>query len=150
MTFIEPKLDVILEKLNGLSSDKKPLWGNMSAQRMVEHLSESLEVSSGDKEIHLQIPEDKIEGALKHLNSDQPMPRNFKADYAPENVPLRHSEIELAVDELVQKWLDYEAKFENNPELKTLHPIYGNLDFEQWQRMHAKHFTHHFEQFGLI
>jgi RIO-like serine/threonine protein kinase len=28
--------------------------------------------------------------------------------------------------------------------------VYGDLNFDQWCQLHAKHFTHHFEQFGLI
>lgn len=150
MTFIEPKLDVFLEKLSQLSSDARPLWGKMNAQQMVEHLSDSLDIAVGEKRFKLQTPEDKIDEALKHLNSSDPMPKNFKVNYATPDAPIRNEEIELAIDELAVKWIRYEETFYNDKTLKTLHPVYGELDFEHWQKMHSKHFTHHFKQFGLI
>jgi hypothetical protein len=47
-------------------------------------------------------------------------------------------------------YLHFEELFENNPDLKTLHPYYGLLNAEGWQKLNHKHFTHHFTQFGLI
>ena len=150
MSFIEPNLEIILEKLNRITSDTQPLWGDMVAQRMVEHLSDSIDVSTGILPLQLQIPIEQLPGALAHLHSDKPMPQNFKASYAPPGVPLRNDEIETAIDELTSKWIGYEEFFDENPTVKTMHPVYGELDFEGWQRMHSKHFTHHFTQFGLI
>jgi hypothetical protein len=38
MSFIETELTTFLEVLGKIDATTKPLWGNMSAQRMVEHL----------------------------------------------------------------------------------------------------------------
>lgn len=150
MSFIEPNLEIILEKLNRLTAKTPPQWGAMVAQRMVEHLSDSLDVSTGVLPLELQIPVEQLPGALAHLHSEKPMPQNFKASYAPPGVPLRNDELETAIDELATKWMDFEAFFDENPVAKTMHPVYGELDFQGWQRMHSKHFTHHFTQFGLM
>ena len=40
--------------------------------------------------------------------------------------------------------------FNSDPNYKAIHPIYGELDFDLWCRLHQKHYTHHFKQFGLI
>jgi len=32
----------------------------------------------------------------------------------------------------------------------TLHPVFGELNFEEWILLHYKHVTHHLKQFGLI
>jgi oxepin-CoA hydrolase/3-oxo-5,6-dehydrosuberyl-CoA semialdehyde dehydrogenase len=150
MAFIQTDLETILTSLNKLEASSQPLWGKMSAQRMVEHLSDSLKMSIGVGEYQLLIPEEKIEKMQAILASDTPMPRDFNAPFAPEEYTLRNEEIELAVDELVDNWIAFEEYYEANPEAKNLHPFYGDLDKKGWHQLHAKHFTHHFEQFGLV
>ena len=46
--FIKPNIEVVLNLLSKLEDGSKPLWGEMSAQRMVEHLADSLKVSNGN------------------------------------------------------------------------------------------------------
>lgn len=147
--FIEPNIEVVLSLLSNLDDSKKPLWGGMSAQRMIEHLSESVKVSNSKLELEMVTPEDKFDRMLAFLDSDKPMAKNIEVSFAGKDVPLRHEEIELAIDELVEEWIDFEELFASEEGLKIPHPYYGPLNFEQWQRLHAKHFTHHFEQFGV-
>ena len=59
--FIEPNIESILAKLASLESTTKPLWGAMSAQRMVEHLTDAVRMSSGKESFELEISEDRIE-----------------------------------------------------------------------------------------
>jgi hypothetical protein len=63
---------------------------------------------------------------------------------------LRHEEIELAIDEFLLEWIDFEEHYSTDERKTENHPYYGPLQYEQWCRLHAKHFTHHFEQFGLL
>ena len=60
MEFIEIDISEIIPKLDKLTSETKPLWGDMSAQRMVEHLTDTLKIASGKIKFPLEIPEDKI------------------------------------------------------------------------------------------
>lgn len=150
MAFIQPDLETILFHLNKLDASSEPLWGQMSAQRMIEHLSDSLQMAIGVGEYQLLIPEEKIEKMQGILASEIPMPKEFKVPFAPEQYTLRNEEIELAIDELVDNWIAFEEYYEINTEAKHLHPFYGELGKESWNRIHSKHFTHHFEQFGLI
>ena len=148
--FIEADIETILNKLSTLEETQKPVWGSMSAQRMVEHLTDSVKVASGKIIIDLLIPEEKIEKMQLFLASDKPMARNIEVPFAKKDTELRHSEIDLAIDELTEEWCDFQELFEENENMKTVHPYYGALNYEQWKRLHSKHFTHHFEQFGLI
>ena len=148
--FIEADIETILNKLSTLEETQKPIWGSMSAQRMVEHLTDSVKVASGKIIIDLLIPEEKIEKMQLFLASDKPMARNIEVPFAKKDTELRHSEIDLAIDELTEEWCDFQELFEENENMKTVHPYYGALNYEQWKRLHSKHFTHHFEQFGLI
>ena len=54
-------LENILETLEKLDENTKPAWGQMSAQRMVEHLTDTLAIATGRNPQPLLIPEDKIE-----------------------------------------------------------------------------------------
>jgi len=58
--------------------------------------------------------------------------------------------MQAAIDRL-QKYLDYffEA-FEENPEMTTQNPIFGELDFTGNVQLLHKHAMHHLRQFGLI
>lgn len=150
MEFIEFNLETALSYLNQLNQDSKPVWGTMSAQRMVEHLSDALRMSVGDKPYQLAIPEDKIESMKRFLASDKPMAKNVAVNFAPEDAELRNEELELAIDEFIDTWLSYDEYYSVNPGSKHLHPYYGELNSSEWVQLHRKHFTHHFEQFNLI
>jgi hypothetical protein len=150
MTFIELDITELIPLLDKLDPNTKPLWGNMSAQRMIEHLSDSIRVSSGKDVFPMEIPEDRIERMLAFLDSDKPMAKNIAVSFAPADADLRNEEIELAIDEFLLEWIDFENHFAEDPERTEVHPYYGPLNYEQWLRLHSKHFTHHFEQFSLI
>ena len=143
------ELTEVIARLEKLSSESKALWGTMSAQRMVEHLSDSLRLASGKQSFPQAIPEDKIERMQAFIESDKPMMKNIEVNFAPKTSELRNEELELAVDELVIEWVDFEEFFTENPDKKTHHPYYGMLSYDQWQKLNNKHLKHHFEQFGI-
>jgi hydroxymethylglutaryl-CoA reductase len=149
MAFIELDITEMIQLLDKLSPDQQPLWGKMSAQRMVEHLSDIIKTSSGKTNMPLQIEPDKIERMQAFLYSDKPMVKGIEVALAKKE-ELRHEEIELAIDEFLLEWIDFESHFENNEEKTEIHPFYGELNYEKWCKFHSKHFTHHFKQFGLI
>ena len=148
--FIETDIETLLPYFEKLKPETKPLWGSMSAQRMVEHLTDTLRIATGENPQALEIPEDRIPRMVAFLDSDKPMAQGIVVPFAPAGEPLRHEEIELAVDEYIETWLDMEALYENNPGLTHPHPFYGPLNFDQWKRLHSKHLTHHLTQFGLL
>lgn len=150
MKLIDSNLENVLSYLDRLDASKKPLWGTMTAQQMVEHLTHTLEVAMGNATYDLLIKEEQYEAMRKFILSDKPLPRDFQAVFAPANPPLKFEEIELAVDDYCEKWLDLELFFGENPEIETIHPHFGPLNFELWTRLHEKHLTHHLTQFGLI
>lgn len=149
MNFVVPSLDIALNHLKKLNSNTKPLWGKMNAQQMVEHLSQTFMVAIEEIEVRLVIKDEHVERSQAFRDSDKPMPRDFKIDFAPENPPLRNASLELAIEEFNSLWLRYEAFFQEAGK-QTLHPTFGMNDFKGWQQIHSKHLTHHFEQFGIL
>lgn len=150
--FISPDLETVINHLDRLTLDTQPQWGSMSAQRMVEHLTDSLRIATGKNPQPLLIPEDKIERMLAFLESDKPMAHDIAVPFAtPEmNTQLRNEELELAIDEFVEEWLEFEELYAAEENHSEVHPYYGPLNYDQWMRLHQKHLTHHFEQFGLL
>ncbi len=149
MEFITLDISEMIPRLDKLTENTSPQWGSMSAQRMVEHLSDSLKISSGKIKLAIEVEEEKIERMIQFLNSEKEMPKNFEVSFAKKDTPLRHEEIELAIDEFLLEWIDFEEFFDENPEKTTIHPLYGPLNYDQWCRMHSKHITHHFQQFEI-
>ena len=151
MNYIAPTLANALAHFKRLKTETKPQWGGMNAIGMVEHITDSLNLAQGKiKGIELKIPEDKIPKAMGFLMSDHPMPKNFKAPYGEADLENRNATLEDAISEFEAQWSEFEKHFEENQGVRHLHPSFGNLNKEEWLRVHSKHLTHHFQQFGLI
>lgn len=150
MSFIAANLENILSLMGKLTAEQAPLWGSMNAQVMVEHLTDTIYLSVGKMKLKLEITEEKIPDMQAYLASEKPMPVGFKPPFVPEKIVHRNEELDLAIDEFTLAWLDFEAYYEEAPERQESHPYYGPLNYEQWLRLHAKHCTHHFKQFGLV
>jgi len=140
----------MLSILNRLSSSKTPLWGKMNAQEMVEHLSDMLMISRGTGNFTIDVDAETIARRQQFLSSDKEMAKNIAVPFTKEIIELRHDELELALDEFAEEWINFTEYYENNPSASVIHPYYGDLDFNLWLKMHDKHFMHHFKQFGLI
>lgn len=149
-TFIETDLESVLNYLNKLEADTQPAWGAMSAQRMVEHLTDTVRIATGKNPQELLVPEDRLPKMLAFLESEKPMAINFEVPFAKAETGVRNEELELAVDEFVEEYLEFMELFESNPEHTSLHPYYGHLNYAQWNRLNQKHLSHHFKQFNLI
>lgn len=150
MSFVNCDLESFLSVLSKLEETSSPEWGNMSNQRMVEHLTDGINMSMGIGDFQLEIPEDRVSKMVQFLDSDKPMAQNIQVSFVKPDTPLRNVDLEEAIDEFTLAWVDFEEHYENQPDFSALHPYYGNLNFEQWKRLHTKHFTHHFNQFGII
>jgi hydroxymethylglutaryl-CoA reductase len=150
MGFVKADLGFFLEVIANLKENQKPIWGKMSAQRMIEHLTDSIRMSCGLENNVLQVPEEKIERMQAFLASEKPMAKNIEVSFAKENTPLRNLDMELAIDEFTMAWVDFEEIYSEDQKKVAVHPHYGHLNYEKWIALHIKHFTHHFSQFGLI
>jgi hypothetical protein len=142
-------LETLLPFFEKLTPETKAIWGTMSPQRMVEHLSDVFRIATQKLIIEpVIIDPEKIAKMQAWLETDKEMAQNIEVAHA-KNIDLRNEELELAVDEFVDELLHFEEFFEK-PNITSNHPFYGDLNYNQWKLMNKKHFTHHFKQFGLI
>ena len=140
-----------IEKLILLRANTKPLWGKMTPQHMVEHLILAMRMSTGKLKLECFNPPEKLPALKRFLMSSRPLPKLFVNPAIGENLlPLEFSSLEEAKNILNQEIIDYLSHFELNPEAKTVNVTFGELNKEEWDVFHKKHFIRHFPQFGLL
>jgi hypothetical protein len=140
-----------LTLLNKLDLQHKPLWGKMTPQHMVEHLILAVQMSNGKLKLECFNPPEKNPTLKRFLMSGRPMPKLFVNPVIGEDLlPLEHSSLEEAIEKLKKEIDDYLLFFENNPSAKPVNVTFGELNNEEWDIFHKKHFTHHLSQFGLL
>lgn len=148
--FLKNDLITLLQKLKG---DEKGKWGKMNAQQMVEHLSSFFKVSTEKLHFDLTTPTEHLPRYREFLMSDKEFKENTKAPASvlpEEPLPLQYSTMQESMDDLECNIEDFFEYFKNDPFKTTLHPAFGELNFDQWVQLHHKHVTHHLKQFGLL
>lgn len=136
-----------LEKLTAAST---PRWGNMTPIQMLDHLVYSVKVGNGEIPSPTIPTDEKAEKFQKFLASDHPMPRDFKAKFA--EISILNPSIQDITDgkrqliDTIEKFIELKNI---DPSRKVMNPEFGLLSLEQWERLHSKHFSHHFEQFSI-
>ena len=134
-----------------LTIDKLPKWGQFNAQQMVEHLIWAFDISTGKVLVPCTTPEDKIEVFKKFLYSDTPTRPNFKNPVLGDQpIALGYSDLKTAKIALKEKADEFYEYYAKNPRKKEIHPVFGPLNSEEWERNHFKHCIHHLVQFDLM
>ncbi len=140
-----------LDELTNLKTDTKPLWGKMSAQHMVEHLTFAVQMGNGKLFLQCFNPPEMIPLMKRILMSDKPLPKLFvNPVIGPDLMELKFPSLEEAKSNLKKEVDDYYSYFEKDPEARLVNVTFGELNFDEWEVFHKKHFTHHLSQFGLI
>jgi Protein of unknown function (DUF1569) len=136
-----------------LSAGAMGNWGKMNAQQAVEHIAAFFAVSSGKIKFDLVTPVEHLPKYKEFLLSDKEFRENTKAPtnvIGEEALPLRYANMDEALEKLAGSITAFENYFKDDPLQTTLHPVFGELNFEEWVLLHYKHVTHHARQFGLM
>lgn len=151
----EQKLKFLKEEfiplIKHLAPDAMGKWGKMNGQQMVEHTADFFKTSTEKIKFPLVTPAENLPKAKAFLLSEKEFRENTKAPVLPdEPFPLRNNIMQNAIAELETEVNDFFDYFKYDKERKTLHPVFGELNFEEWVQLHHKHVTHHLKQFGLL
>lgn len=141
----------ISERFNLLKTDSLPLFGKMTAQHMVEHLTFAIMFSNGKLPQKLYYPIDKAE-LIKTtiIYSDKKMPIGFKAPMLGDDLPeLRFPDLKTSISILLSELEIFDNYFIAEENAKPMNPTMGKLTKQEWIIFHNKHFEHHFKQFKL-
>ncbi len=139
------------DAIEALKEDTVPMWGQMTAQHMVEHLLWAFELSTGKEGVTCETPARLRKAMRAWLYDDRPNPRNVKNPKLPDTpLPLRYGNIAEA-KAAFRKELDHFIKVrETDPDAMNAHPLFGTLGTDEWERVHFKHSYHHLLQFRLV
>ena len=138
-------------KIKNLTPDTSSKWGKMNAQQMVEHVSGFFKVSTNQVQFPLVTPEEHLPKFKAFLLSDTEFRENTKAPVLPEEpMPVVHASLQGAIDDLEKQINLFVEKFSAGEIVSSQHPVFGDLNFEEWVLLHYKHVTHHAKQFGLV
>ncbi len=142
--------EILLQRIQHLSLQSEAKFGILTPQHMVEHLILTLKMSAGRIPIPEIVPTEKqLARKQALLFTDLPFPQGIKAPGLPDTLlDLRYPDLETAKSELIKSFDAYQLLFQENLTKHTPHPGFGLLNFEEWQRFHAKHMDHHLGQFG--
>ncbi len=144
-------LNQFLKQIEVLKKDDKALWGKMTPQHMVEHLILAVKMSNGKLNLECFNPPEKIPALKRFLMSSRPLPKLFiNPVIGAELFPLENSSLGEAKEKLKEEIDNYNSFFQNNTNAKTMNVTFGELNKEEWDVFHKKHFEHHLSQFGLL
>ena len=145
--FIRTKLISLLQKLR---NDEPARWGKMNVQQMIEHFTDVMMVASGKIKLPIATPPDKLPRLREFMFSEKPFKENTKSPVLPEEpLSLKKNTKEAAIGKLQEEVIYFFQTFEKNPGLKTINPVFGELDFDANIQLLYKHALHHLKQFGV-
>lgn len=150
LDFIQHQFVLLLKNLPAITPGK---WGKMNAQQMVEHVTAFFKVSSNRINFPLVSPSEHLPKLKAFLLSDKEFRENTKAPTSvigEEPFPIRTNNMDEAIEALQQSIDEFVEYFKGDDYKTTLHPVFGELNFEEWVLLHYKHVVHHGKQFGLV
>ena len=135
------------ERLMCLREEDRPLWGKMTAQQMVRHLSTAYEVALGDRNVT------PLKGPLPPpvmkwiaLRSGVQWPKNVQT--TPELIRAVEEECSATFEELVRETAERMELVAKGMRWTREHPIFGAMSAKDWMRWGYLHADHHLRQFG--
>ncbi len=137
--------------IKNLPDDTTGKWGKMSAQQMIEHVSGFFKVSTNQLHFPLVTAVEHLPKYKEFLLSEKEFKENTKAPVLPdEPLPVSFSTMNEAVADLEKQIQLFADKFKSGETVSSQHPVFGELNFEEWVLLHYKHQLHHAKQFGLM
>ena len=152
-TFVEMTQSKINECLTKLTVDSKAEWGRLTPQHMIEHLEYTYRILSGEiQDFEINTPEKILEKVHNTLYNYSKMPREYDFPLAEKSeiTKLKHENLEVAKEKMLEARTAYLNFYKENPEAKTKNIVFGELNRYECYLLERKHLNHHFEQFGLI
>jgi oxepin-CoA hydrolase/3-oxo-5,6-dehydrosuberyl-CoA semialdehyde dehydrogenase len=143
--------DILPRAIGNLNEGAAHSWGKMSAQHMIEHLIWAFKLSTGIIQVECKTPDKLLPRVKAFLYNNTETPHDFKNPLLSENPPpLQHSNLTEAKTRLLEEASNFLKHFLSKPEVVYIHPLFGPLGRDDWQRIHYKHCYHHLLQFGII
>jgi hypothetical protein len=145
--FIEADKDEIINRIDELHPNSKPMWGKMSVAQMLAHCIIPTKISSGELESR-QTFLGKLFGnmAKKQLLYREQMNKGLPT--APGFV-IKNEPDFYASQQGLKEAIQMLYATDKTELLHRKHPFFGKLSLEEWGVLNYKHYDHHLRQFGV-
>lgn len=143
---LDDKNDII-NRIDQLHPDSKPMWGKMSVSQMLAHCIVPTKVSTGDipgKQNIFGILFGKI--AKKRMVSEEPFKKNLPTD---PSFVVKHDPDFYESQQELKTLIEKLYNTDKNELVQRKHPFFGKLTIDEWGLLNYKHFDHHLRQFGV-
>jgi hypothetical protein len=145
--FLKKKFISLLQQLNETVPAR---WGKMNVRQMIEHFTDVVMSANGKIKLPVITPAEKLPKFYEFLQSEKQFKENTKSPVlGDEPPPLRKNTKQAAIGKLQEELIFFFENFKNNPGLKTINPVFGELNFEENIQLLHKHALHHLRQFGI-
>lgn len=146
--FTKPVTDEIIQRINKLSPESKPLWGKMNSSQMLAHCCVSYEMIYDN--IHPK-PNPFLKLILKVLvknkvTGESPYQHNSRT--APQFIITDAKDFEKEKKRLIDYIIKTQQLGEDYFDNKESNS-FGALNKSEWNNMLYKHLDHHLSQFGV-
>ena len=143
---LEDKNDIV-NRIDQLHPDSKPMWGKMSVSQMLAHCIVPTKISAGetqDKQAFLGKLFGKIAKkqmlAAEQMKKGLPTAKSFIIKHEPDFYKSQE-ELKAAIERL--------HNTDKAELLQRKHPFFGKMTLDEWGLLNYKHFDHHLKQFGV-
>ena len=139
--------EIIISRINTLSTESKAQWGKMSVDQMLSHCQAPMDVAFGD----IILKANPIIALLGRLMKN----KIINAPEFKKNSPTAPSFIRNEPCNFEQSKSDLIVKLsrltnEGNQSIKNhKHPFFGSMTNDDWDKLMWKHMDHHLRQFGV-
>ena len=140
----------MIERINLLNSESKPLWGKMTVSQMLAHCAVPYEYEFNPEKYGP--PASGIKKVLMRLFLKStiagPKPYKKNSTTAPDFRVADDREFEKEKSQLIDYIRKTQALGADHFVAKETQSI-GKLTADEWNTMYAKHLDHHLKQFGV-
>ena len=137
--------------IKNVPADSIGKWGKMTVQQMIEHVSGFFKVSTNQLYFPLVTAVEHLPKYKEFLLSVKEFRKNTKTPVLPEEpLPVTFLTMNEAVADLEKQIQLFADKFSSGETVSEQHPVFGDLNFEEWVLLHYKHLLHHAKQFGVM
>jgi hypothetical protein len=137
----------LIERIQSLTPESKPLWGKMNVSQMLLHAQKPLDVAQGKLVLK--------RGLIGFLFGKMAKNSFMKADEFKKSLPTvpqfkitdtpKFEKEKQVLISIVQNFGRAGTSIISNKK----HPFFGELDDEEWGILQYKHLDHHLKQFGV-
>lgn len=136
----------LLARLDKLTPETKPKWGQFTVGRMMQHCADALRMATGELPVKPKSGPFKLP-VLKHLII-YVLPWPQGAPTAPELIPAGDPNLAVAIA-AVKSGIFRLAAADPATQQWAAHPAFGKLSRRTWGALIHRHMDHHLKQFGV-